>query len=46
MTVHPMRPPRTPKPPKREQITVDRSDGGLEIRIEPTPATVTPFPKK
>jgi hypothetical protein len=46
MTVHQIRPPKNPKPPKIPRVDVDSSDGGLTITIAPVLATVTPFPKK
>lgn len=45
MTVHPMRPPKRPKPPKRKDIQIDRTDGGLSISFTTPKAPVTPFPK-
>lgn len=46
MTVHPMRPPKVPKPKKRPELLIDKQGGGLTIAFDVPPATVTPFPKK
>ncbi|MDP2320711.1 MAG: hypothetical protein Q8O42_15390 [Acidobacteriota bacterium] len=46
MTVHPLRPPKKPKPPKVPTgVSVDEdSDEGLTISLDFEPATVHPFP--